>query len=255
MLIDVHAAPQTTPPTAFAEAAQAAGLHGVVITAPDLDRWSDYADAFDDVGLVPFMGIALPLTRGTLVFVPRDADDEALDAVDWTPPAGGFEPADAQALIEGLNGLTLITHPYYRDADPAIGDRVYGIKNIGGVVTRVGAGKLTWDMMADGFATKRGLARLGSAGGDVGLLGRAATVFPAGIETQDGLIDAIEAGQTLPVELDDPADPRDRRGPPPAPPRRESRDRDDRGGRGRRDDRGGRGRDDRGGRGGRGGRR
>ena len=247
MLIDVHAAPQTTSPKAFAEAAKSAGLHGVVIAAPDLDRWSDYADAFDDLGLVPFMGIALPMTRGTLVFVPRDTDDEALDAVDWAVPAGGFEPADALALVKGLSGVTLATHPYFRDADPAIGDRIYGLKGVGGVVTRVGDGKLTWDLMADGFAGKRGIARLGSAGGTFNSLGRAATVFPDGIETQDGLVDAIEAGQTLPVELDDPANPRDRRGPPPAPPRREGGGRDDRGGRGR-EERGGR---ERGGRGGR----
>jgi hypothetical protein len=248
LLIDVHAAPQTTSPKAFAEAAKAAGLHGVVITASNLDKWSDYADAFDDLGLVPFMGIALPLTRGTLVFVPRNTDDEALDAVDWSAPTGGFEPADAVALVRGLAGVTVATHPYFRDVDPALGDRIYGLKGVGGVVTRVGDGKLTWDLMADGYAAKCSIARLGSAGGSVNVLGRAATVFPDGIETQDGLVDAIEAGQTLPVELDDPASPRDRRGPPPAPPRREQSDRDDRGGRDDRGDRGGR---DRGGRGGR----
>jgi hypothetical protein len=243
LLIDVHAAPARLAPAEFAKAVQEAGLEGAVI-ATDLDRWSDYADAFDDLSLVPFVGLALPLKRGTLVFIPRDADDEALDAVDWSAPDEGLTGAEARARVKGLDGLLVTTHPYFRDETaPAIGDRVYGLKGLGGVVTRVGAGKLSWDALADAFAGKRGIARLGSAGGDVHTLGRAATVVPEGIETQEGLVNAIEAGLTLPVELDDPAQPKDRR-PPPAPVRREDRGpRRDGGGRG--DRRGGRGRDDR----------
>lgn len=243
LLIDVHAAPGRLAPTEFAQAVADAGLDGAVITTT-LERWSIYADAFDDLSLVPFVGLALPLTRGTLIFIPRDADDEALDGVDWTAPAEGLSAADARARVAGLDGLLIATHPYFRDeTTPSIGDRIYGVKGLGGVVTRAGAGKMSWDALADAFAGKQGIARLGSAGGAVHVLGRAATVVPEGIETQDGLVGALTAGLTLPVELDDPANPKDRR-PPPAPVRRDDRGprRDDRRG-GRDGGRGGRGRD------------
>lgn len=251
MLIEVHAASTNQTPAALAQAVADAGLDGAIITVDSPDRWADFADAFDDAGLVPFLGLEIACTRGALVFVPRDTEDAALDDVQWRAPAGGHAIRDAVALVADLDGLLFTAHPYDRSGGDAPGDRIYQAKGLGGVVTRTGQGKPSWDGLADAYAEKYGIARLGS-GGD--RLGGAATVVPEGIETQAALLGALEAGLTIPVEFDDPAARKDRAGPPPRPPRRDDRrgGRDDRGGRGRdRGDRGGRGRDrgDRGGRG------
>jgi hypothetical protein len=251
LLVDLHVSPSGRAPEALAQAVAAAGLDGAVITEADLDRWDTYADAFEALDLVPYLGIELPLDHGTLVFVPRDLDDPALED-SWAPPGGGTWTLDGAAQrLAGLDGAIIASHPYCRDLPSVLGDAVFDLKSVTAVITRVGQGKVAWDRQADEAADRRGAARLGSSSGLPAALGRAATILPEEADLQETLVDALEKGMCLPVELEDPAKPRDRRVVEAA----SRRDDDDRGGRrdsrGRNDrggDRGGpRGREDRGG--------
>lgn len=274
MLVDLHANPGALSPEAFAQAVLESGLSGVVVArtheAGDLTPWFE---ALEDLELAVFAGVELRLSKGSVVFVPEDWQGPFAE-VDWTPPEG--DAWTAQAITDRLAevpGAVIASHPYCQAQGEVLGDRIYAIKGLAAVQTRAGRGLLRWDNMADGFAESRGLARVGTSGGDLAWLGRAATIVPDEVEDELELVAALRGGKTWPVEFDE-ADNRRDRTPPPSPERRErggfgGRDRDGgRGGRGDRrgggrgdrgDRRGGRGRDDRrgGGRreGGRGGRR
>ena len=249
MLIDLHACPGDLDPDSFAAACRDAGLDAVVVTDRlRTDRLDDYLDALDEVGVQGFVGVQIPLDRGAVVVIPRDDSDD-FRALRWSPP---WSAESLPTRLGDFDGIAIAAHPYHRerDAGPTMGDRVYflKIKQLAAIETRLGRGEPGWDRMADQAAEKRGLARIGSSSGDAKFIGTALTVVTGEIETQSDLIDALRAGRTLPVELEDPANPRKR----PAP---EPRRRDDEGDRGpRRDDRGERGdrgprRDDRGDRG------
>lgn len=254
MLIDLHASPGNLSPTEFARACADAGLDAVVVAdVMRTDRLDDYLDALDELELLGFAGVALPLDRGTVVVIPRN-DDPTFRQASWRGPW------TVEAIAERLpdfDGLLLAAHPYCRDRDvgPMMGDKVYFLKGLGAVETRIGKGNPLWDRQADRVAEKRRVPRIGSSSGDASRLGVAMTALTDEPETQAELIEALQPGKALPFELDDPANPRDRRLPEPAPRRERDdrgprRDRDDRG-RGRRDGdrRGGRRDDRRGGRG------
>ncbi|MCB9549002.1 MAG: hypothetical protein H6706_24635 [Myxococcales bacterium] len=261
MLIDLHVAPGDRTPANLAAAVAAAGLDGAVIAESDLDRWDAFADAFEALDLVPYLGIALPLDQGALLFVPRDLDDPTLDD-GFAAPKGGWTLASALDRLAGLDGAIVAAHPFCRDLGDTLGDRVAEVKGLTAVVTRVGRGKVSWDRQADDAAARQGAGRVGSSGGYAAYLGRAATIVADDADIQEALVEALEAGNTLPIEFDDPRAPRDRSLPGADRGGRRDDRRDDRGGRrddrGHRDDRGGRRddrrgpprRDDRGGRGG-----
>lgn len=246
MLIDFHANPGALSPDAFAAAVKASGIDAVVITCTNqAERLEEYLGAVKDAGVKAYAGVELAMDRGAVVFVPS-RDTKKFRNADWAPEGENWT---REAIFERLadeKGATLSEHPYFRDGVTPCADRIYWMSKLDAVVTRVGRGKLSWDTLADQAAEKMGLTRLGSAG-SAEHIGAAATVLAEGLKTQGAVVKALRGGETLPVEMEDPADPRDRT-PNEAPP---SRDRDDRRGGGR-GDRGGRGGRDRGGRGGRG---
>ncbi len=256
MLIDLHIVPGDRSPTELAEAVVASGLDAVVVTDRNrIDRTDDYVAALTDAGISAYVGVELALEAGSLVLVPRDADDPSFRDARWKPDTGTWTVSDARDAVQGIDGALIAGHPYCRDLGSVLGDRVYRVKGLAAVETRAGRGKVSWDRLAEHAATKAQAAHVGSAGGRLDFLGSAATVFPGEAGDQAALVDALREGTCLPVEFEDPADPRDRK-PPDPPPRREDRgDRDGRGRGGRDRDRGGRGGRDRGGRdrGGRGG--
>ncbi len=252
MLIELHGTPGGRSPEAYAEAAVAAGLDGVVVTDHErVDRVGRYVEALEAAGLKAFAGVELGLKAGVVVLIPRDPGDAAFAEASWKPEGEYCKSSDARSRAYELGGALIAGHPYCRELGNVLGDRVYTVKGLDGVEVRVGQGRLSWDRLADHAASKANAARLGGCGGDVERLGAAATVFDDGIEDQKELVGALVAGECLPLEIEDPANPRDREPPPPPAPREprggRDRERGGRGGRGDRD-RGGRGDRERGGR-------
>jgi len=228
----------------MAEAAAAAGLDGIVVTDRHrTDRLPEFVSALERAGVRGFAGVELALKSGTLVLIPRSPEDPDFADAEWRPSGEHWNWKEALSRVAAVDGAVLAGHPYCRDLGSVLGDRVYSLKGIAGVETRVGRGKNSWDRLADHAANAASAARLGSSGGDPQTLGIAATVVSGEVADQAALVDAILARSCLPVELDDPAAPKDRQPPPPRPRR------DDDGGRGGRE-RGDRGRGERGGRGG-----
>jgi hypothetical protein len=258
VLIEVHANPGAMEPAVFADAVADTGLDAVVITRTNrTDGLEAYVSALDEEDIEAYVGVELPLDRGAVVFIPRSPD--ALKEYDWSTKAAHWTLEEINERLQSVDGAVIAAHPYFRDETPPMGDRVYRLNPLSGVVTRIGRGRSAWDRLADQVADKRNGAKLASSGGVLEHLGCAGTVVPDSVESQADLVDALLAGACLPVELDDPDNPRDRVPPQPIARtqgedgRRDGR-RDDRRG-GRRDDRRGGRSDDRGrGRGPRGGR-
>ncbi len=261
MIIEVHANPRGLSPAAFADLVAESGLDAVVVTlAHSVEGLSDFIEAIEARELEAFAGVELTLSAGRCIFVPKDG--ASVMGRDWSGDSGVWSSEALEELRTDLDGVLLASHPYYRSEDQPLGDRVYRLGGLAGVVTRLGRGRSTWDRLADQVAEKKGICRLGSSGGDLDFLGSAGTVLSDEIDDQASLVEALKSGLSVPVEFDDPATPRDRT--PPERPRRNDSSgdrgrggrRDERGrrdARGRRDD-GGRRRDGRG-RGGRGRRR
>lgn len=261
MLIDPHVNPGDLSPEALAERIDNSELDGVVITDGNrADRTAAFVKAVEDRDLWAFAGVELALEKGTLVLIPRVADD-AFFSGKWSPGPRLWSFEAAAERIAGFDGVVIASHPYHRELESALVDQVYALPKVHGIETRLGRkGHHMWNQLADAAAGHLNAAQLGSSGGDVEFLGGGITVIPGDSLTQAGLVEAIEGHTTLPVVFQsaDAPHPRERgieqararrseRGDDDRGPRRS---RDDRGGRGRdRDDRGGRGRDDRGGRG------
>ena len=234
MLIDPHANPGALSPTAFAQAIAAAGLSGAIIArAHRSDDMNTWFAALEDAGLVPFAGVELHLDRGRVVFVPDNWEAPAFAAANWGHPDAAVDSEALLAQCAEIGGALIASHPYCRELGEVMGDRVYRLRNLVGVVVKVGTGQLSWDTLAEHAATAKRAARLGSSNGQVARLGFAATVVPDEVEDEAGLVEALRAGLSFPIEFDDPTAPRDRS--VPVPPRRD--DGDERGPR-RDDDRG-----------------
>lgn len=242
MLIEIHGNPGSLSPEDFAGAVADSGVDAVVITrtnsAEDLDA---YAGALEAKDIEAYKGVELSLDRGSVVFIPTQP--ETLTSADWNPDGGHWSLDGLNQRCADLDGALIAAHPYFKSDGPAMGDRVYRISGLAGVVTRIGRGRSNWDRLADQAATKRRGSRLASAGGILEHLGCAATVVPDTIDTQADLVSALRDGACLPVEFDDPEQPRDRE--PPRPISRVQRDDSDGRRGGRHDDRRGGRRDDR----------
>ena len=207
MLIELHAVPGDRNPVELAKAALAAGLEAVVVTDTErTDRLDDYLDALEDAGVAAFAGIELRLERGRLVLIPRELDDAFYD-VRWSK-GSPWTLAEAQAQAKALDAILIAAHPYNRDLPGYMGDRIYTLKGVLGLEVRVGQGRPGWDLLAEEAAERLSAVRIGSCGGDISALGRAATVVDADIEEQPDLVAALEAGKTWPVEFEDPNSPR-----------------------------------------------
>ncbi|MCA9558848.1 MAG: hypothetical protein KC583_09825, partial [Myxococcales bacterium] len=200
MLIDFHANPGSRSPEEFAAAVEAAGLDAVVVTLPNTTKKLEaYLDALEDAEILAFGGVELTLDRGALVFVPRVLDDAFLDAR-WSPKeARPWALDEALKLLAGFQGALLAGHPYVREGRSPLGDRIYTIKGLKGIETRIGRGLVTRDRLADTAADARGWVKLGSSGGEPDQLGAAMTVLLADVDEQDDLVDALAPDVCFPL--------------------------------------------------------
>ena len=149
MLVELHGNPENLSPEAFADAVSSAGLDAVVLTRTNsIDGNDAYYDALESADIDAFAGVELGLEKGAVVFIPADEDSD-FGTVDWSNGGVPWTLSEINECLTGLDGVILVPHPYYRDENCAsLGDRVYQIKQLGAVTTRVGRGRQVWDRLA-----------------------------------------------------------------------------------------------------------
>ena len=140
MLIDIHANPGDHSPEDFATMVADAGLSAVVIARTNrADGLSAYAEALAAEGIRSFFGVELALDKGMVVFIPRNADSDFEDA-QWSDGGSRWSVESLNSRVADLDGTLVAAHPYFRDDHPGLGDRIYRIKGLSAIVTRVGRG-------------------------------------------------------------------------------------------------------------------
>lgn len=225
MLIDPHVNPYNADPDELLDALIDASLDGALISCTHSARDAlPYLKALEEEDFVGFVGVELLTSHGALVFVPREANETFFKA-SWNPnkeqaeqiPSGvegeSISVWSLEALqerLKGEQGVTFVVHPFSRLASRAWGDRAYTLNNVSAVETRVGRGLAVRDFLCDQVAEQKGWARLGSCGGDLTVLGSAATALLDSVETQSALCEALERGVCWPVEFERPDHPRPR---------------------------------------------
>ena len=156
MLLELHANPGDLSPEEFANTVRDSGLDAVVVTRTNrADGLQPYLSALETVEVDAFIGVELALEKGMVIFIPREASDEFVGA-DWTNEGRPWTRDALTTRLSDQEGAVVASHPYYRDEHPALGDRVYQLTPLAGVVTRIGRGRQVWDRLAEQAAVKRG---------------------------------------------------------------------------------------------------
>ncbi|TNE51519.1 MAG: PHP domain-containing protein [Deltaproteobacteria bacterium] len=255
MLIDLHVQSHYSrkgklDPDDIVRRAKDIGLNGICLTEDQpIDKHDELQALAKDHDFPVFVGRTVFTEKGHLLFIPRDTEHVTKHGVfphnvdDDTPLAYDKVAERAQEL----GGVLVAAHPYKLQINHPMGDRLFDMEGLTAIEVRNGSCKslvndfaleATFHLKLPGVAGSQTCESLNE-------LGTAASLFCQELESQEDLVDAIQAGQVWPAQLQDTVEFR-----------KSSSSRDDRGGR---DDRrgGGRGGDRRGGggggRGGRGG--
>lgn len=243
-------------PGALLEAAQAAGLDGVVLAQsgalrPDL---APFRGAADDIGVKVFAGIELETDHGLVLAVLPPGAGLADDFAPRTESVWAAEEAIDE--VERAGGVTVALRPYDREVPHPMGDHLFSLQGLDACEVRSGRVADVANDLALEAASNLEIPCVGSSSsrGAEGL-GSAATLLRRAVDDEAGLIQILKAGECWPIAFADglPTEHRDGRA------RSEGRKRGRGGEGGRRDGRGRggerRSRDGGGGRGGEGGRR
>lgn len=249
MIVDLLVYPETADgeliePRILMEAAQAAGLDGLVLVREGgvISDLEQYEAAGREAGLAVFSAAELPTNHGlVLALLPDSGGFSGLVSPD---EEGLFNAAEAIEAVTARGGATIALRPYDRDVDRPMGDHLFSLTGLSACEVRSALAKEIANDLALEAASNLEMPCVGASGaqGAEGL-GDAATLFRRRVETQEALIELLKSGDCWPMTFQDelPRDAREERRRPP----RDRGDRRDGGARG--DRRRGRGRNDGGG--------
>jgi predicted metal-dependent phosphoesterase TrpH len=222
------------------------GLDGVCFVEDQpIREWKELTELGKTHGIAVFFGRLLSADHGDFLFYPANPADAAKEKL--VKSSNGVPTFDEiRDSLRSTKGVLAAAHPYKTGTDNPLGDRIFRLDGLDAIQVRNGSCKT----IVNDFALEASFhLKVAAIGGSettdsLATIGRGATLFLESIDSQEELIEALQAGRLWPVQIVDDVTLR---------PTRDSGGRDSRGGRGGRDSRGGRGgRDSRGG--GRGGR-
>ncbi|MEE2786724.1 MAG: hypothetical protein VX589_05245 [Myxococcota bacterium] len=227
MLLEIHANPGGLSAAEFSECVEGSGVNGVVVAQTQtVEGLTDYLAALKTRQITAFAGVELRLKKGHVIFVP-ETGVEGLEGVDWTNGGEDWDNNALANLVAERPGLLIGSHPYFRQDESPMGDRIYRVKGLTALVANRGQGPLSWDRLAQEAAQKHQIPAVASGGGTSANLGRAAIALDDSVKTVSALADALASNAFMIIEFDETNDRRTRETAP-ASPRRD----DGRGGRG-----------------------
>jgi hypothetical protein len=193
----------TVDPLALVQAAQSAGLDGLVLTQtslgfPDI---AAYRAAAEPAGLSLFAALHVPTNRGLVLCVLPDPSRPLGE--EWAAGESGL--LDAEKVIdavEDLGGVTIALRPYDREVAKPMGDHIFSLVGLHACETQSGRLADAVNALALEAASNLELPCVGSssASGTDGL-GRAATLFRVTVKNEADLVEAIRHGDVWPVAI------------------------------------------------------
>ena len=213
VLIDMHVSALDSnnvavDPRTVLDLAVAAGLDAILVVGPP-GMWEPAAWLEAQVEDDPFVFVAFGVrsARGLFYCVPRDPEVQIVPAR-WATRSEEQPLGDAEVLawMKTQGAAVIASQPYDRRFGPAAADLVFAFDGIHAVEVRfLGVDALSADMALEAGMGMR-LPCLAGSGvlDDPPFLGRFATLFPAVIEDQAGLVDALKAGEAWPVTIERP---------------------------------------------------
>jgi hypothetical protein len=193
----------TVDPLALVQAAQSAGLDGLVLTQsslgfPDLGA---YRAAAEPAGLSLFAALHVPTNRGLVLCVLPDPSRPLGE--EWAPGESGL--LDAEKVIdavEDLGGVTIALRPYDREVAKPMGDHIFSLVGLHACETQSGRLADAVNALALEAASNLELPCVGSSSADgTDGLGRAATLFRVTVKNEADLVEAIRHGDVWPVAI------------------------------------------------------
>ena len=252
MIVDMHLAVPEDDRDSLIEAVRNAGLDAVCLVDFKKLPEAELAAKVAEAGVKVVLGAVVPMTKGRILVIPKTTDFD-WDAFYKDAPEG--DEFVSFAKKEGC--LTIASHPYHRETEGAMVDRVIQLPGLDAVICVTSNSPKSSNDLAMDVIEGLGACAVGGSG-ETGTPGKAATLFASSFETQEEFVALVKSGDCWAVAFgeEDCWSPSEGRGD-----RRDDRGGRDRGGYrgGRGGDRGGRDRGgyrggrDRGGRGGRGG--
>lgn len=209
MLIDLHAYPMqggTASLPAVVERARHLGLDGVCLVDRQMARdaaRSVLSGAFGDFPV--FVGAEISTRSGDVIAIVPELDPfyvqeewRQVDSLQARPPL-----RDVQELVEAHQGVVLVSHPYDRDRQTLMRDRLFLLDGVAGVEIATGGAH----PMANQLALEAvGRAPFPSFAGSADRRGRDgtpvwATLFEERPRTQAELVAALRGGNFWAVEV------------------------------------------------------
>ncbi|MBX2811109.1 MAG: hypothetical protein KTR25_04845 [Myxococcales bacterium] len=190
-------------PSALMEAAQSAGLDGMVLSRSQnlKPQISSYQQAAKRADIAVFWGITYVTNRGLiLAILPSGADDDGLPS----PNDTGIDAPTAIKAVTERGGVTIALRPYDRDVTRPMGDYLFALEGLHACEVMSGRASEIANDLALEAASNLEMACVGTSGAQ-GLsgLGKAATLLRRPVEDETGLVEVIKSGDCWPIAFVD----------------------------------------------------
>ena len=186
------------------ERCKARGVEALLLAecdvVPDLAQVAAIAKA---ANFPVFIGVDVDASDGRLIAVPRDPTDPRFREQRWRKGDSDTTISEVVKVMNELDGVALAAHPYMDDGGPALGDRIFRMRGLGGVEVLCGVDDDLANDLALEAAASMGLPSFGGSdtGPDGQRVGIYATAFASEVRTQDELVVALKDGSFWAVEL------------------------------------------------------
>jgi len=156
---------------------------------------ADLVQAVREAGIVTFVGLELPLSKGHILAFPQDPV-VTLDALIDKP----LEDDEIISQCRSAGCAVVACHPYHKDSTAAMGDRVFQHRGFDAVVVVTAQSPTHANDMAIEALEAVGAPAAGGSGTN-SPEGRCATLFVTTIASQEQLVDELRTGDFWAIAL------------------------------------------------------
>jgi hypothetical protein len=186
VLIDLHLFLGDNDPLQLAEQVKRTVLDGVCLV--DFKRLPspEAVAKVRESGVKVFVGSVMPLDKGQVVVFPATED------FDWDAFINAAPEGTELVAYAGGKGCAVVAcHPYHKETEAAMGDRILSLHGLDAVVAVTAASPVSANDLAVDTLDTLGIAAVGGTGGTTPV-GKAATMFAAAFDTQARFVEELK---------------------------------------------------------------